>query len=312
MARQVTVAAVSAGIEASVASRPMTQQENVDRTARCIERLSPMRPDLIALTECFHCAGVPGRYDELAVRADDDVIERIAMLASKLGVHIACPIMERRGDLTFNCALWIDRQGKIAGRYDKIHPTESEIDLGVTCGLAEPTVWEMDFGRVGVQTCFDINWPAGWEALTRAGVELIVWPSAYGGGRQLAAHAFLNQCYVLTATWPKLCRAYDISGDVLEECGRLGDFVVQTIDLERRLFHWDYQGDRIDRIRSKYGPAVVIDIYHEEGWFAINGTPGSPTVAELIKEFDLVPLDAYFSRATARQAEHRPTRPEPE
>ncbi len=307
MPRKVTLAAISAGLEAGSAAR--TAPENLSRTLAAIRQLAPCRPDLIALTECFHCAGVPGRFDELALEAGSETVRKISEAARTLKSHVLCPIMERRGDLTFNCTLWINRAGEIADRYDKIHPTESEIDSGVTCGLSKPTVLQMDFGKVGVQTCFDVNWPEPWRQLTRGGAELIVWPSAYGGGRFLAARASENQCYVLSATWPRLCRLYDITGDVLVEGGRLTEWIVGTVDLERRLFHWDFQGDRLARIRDRYGPDVRIDIYHEDGWFALQSLRDGLSVGDLIREFDLVPLDRYLVRATEKQNQHRPTRP---
>jgi len=92
--------------------------------------LASSKPDLIVLTECFYCAGVPGRYDELAISVDNEVVKAVAAAAKRLAANIVCPVFEKRGDLVFNTALWINRQGDVAGRYDKIHPTESEIDLG--------------------------------------------------------------------------------------------------------------------------------------------------------------------------------------
>lgn len=309
MPRHVTIAAVSAGLEASVASRAMKVEENVQRALSCIDRVAPCRADVIVLTEGFHAAGVPGRYDELALLADGEIVRSISDRAKALKCHIVCPIYERRGDYVFNTALWINRKGEISGRYDKIQPTESEIDSGVTSGLTEPTIWETDFGKVGCQICFDLNWPEGWFDLKRAGAELIVWPSAYAGGRPLSAMAFMTRRFVVSATWPRKCRVFDISGDVIESCGRLADFIIATIDLERRLFHWDYQGDRLDRIRNTYGRDVQIDIYHEEGWFALNSLRDDLTVDQLIREFELVTIDDYYVRTAARQAEHRPTRP---
>lgn len=299
--RLVTVAAISGGLESHVAARASTVKENVDRVIGCIDKLASCKPDLIALTECFHCANVGGRVDANAVPADHEIVQRVAAKARRLNTNIVAPIYERRGDRTFNTALWIDRSGKIAGRYDKIHPTEGEIDSGSMCGTTKPTILDMDFGRVGMQICFDLNWPQGWSDLRRAGAELIVWPSAYAGGRPLAAMAYLNQVFVLTATWPRRCKLFDISGDIITECGRLADSIIGTIDLDRRLFHWDFHEDRVDKIRAQYGRDVHIDIYHEEGWFALNSLREGLSVNMLMEEFKLVPLADYLKRATGRQ-----------
>ena len=303
--RPVTVAAISGGLENHVGGGTMTTKCNVDRAIGCMKRLASCKPDLIVLTEHFHNAAVPGSEKDQGIAADHEIVQQIAAAAKSLHANVICPIRQRRGNRSFNTALWLDRTGRVAGRYDKIHPTESEIDEGVTCGAVEPSILNMDFGRVGVQICFDLNWPAGWSALRKAGAEIIAWPSAYAGGRPLPAMAFLHQVYILTATWPRRCKLFDISGDLITECGRLSDSIIETIDLDRRLFHWDYQGDKLDAIRARYGRDVNIDIYHEEGWFALNSLRDGLNTTMLMEEFNLVPLADYLKRATAKQDEHR-------
>ena len=51
------------------------------------------------------------------------------------------------------------------------------------------TVVETDFGRMGLAICYDIGWPDLWAQLAEQGAELVVWPSAYGGGLPLQAYA---------------------------------------------------------------------------------------------------------------------------
>jgi len=57
------------------------------------------------------------------------------------------------------------RQGRIAGQYNKIHPTENEIKEGTHPGDTELRVFETDFGTIGIQICFDVNWQEQWRRL---------------------------------------------------------------------------------------------------------------------------------------------------
>ena len=37
--------------------------------------------------------------------------------------------------------------------------------------------FDLDFGRVGVQTCFDMNFVEGWQQLYASNVDLVFWPA---------------------------------------------------------------------------------------------------------------------------------------
>ncbi len=60
-------------------------------------------------------------------------------------------------------------------------------------------VFDTDFGRIGVQICFDIEYRDGWDALDRAGAEIFFWLSAAEGGRGLNVIAWNYHRYVASA-----------------------------------------------------------------------------------------------------------------
>jgi predicted amidohydrolase len=58
----------------------------------------------------------------------------------------------------------IDGPGDVAGIYDKVHPVTVKHHYsafeGLTPGATVPA-FDLDFGRVGIQICFDISFPRG-------------------------------------------------------------------------------------------------------------------------------------------------------
>jgi len=71
---------------------------------------------------------------------------------------------------------------------------------GARCpGQLNQPVIETDFGKVGMQICFDANWNDGWENLRkRAQTRYIFIPVS--GGRMLNHYALKNNYYIVSST----------------------------------------------------------------------------------------------------------------
>ena len=93
-----------------------------------------------------------------------------------------------------NAAVVIDRQGRPIGRYVKVHPVldsgspqgQVVLEGGVSAGTKYNTL-DFDFGRVGVQICYDVEYPEGWRRLAEQGAELGAIPHSIS-----AAHSSRN------------------------------------------------------------------------------------------------------------------------
>src|SRR5262249_49060448 len=122
------------------------------------------KPDICCLPEIFNAAGVAYSHaSEVAEELAGSTIESLSAFAAKHHTWVVCPIHERHDGQIYNTAVLLDRSGAIAGTYRKLHPTQSEMALGVVPGQGPVPVFGTDFGRIAVQICFDINWPNGWR-----------------------------------------------------------------------------------------------------------------------------------------------------
>ena len=211
-------------------------------------------PDLIALPETWL-----GQKDHVPETLEGPVISAMAALAKKHRTYIVCPIDRWDGERRLNSAVLLDRQGQVACVYDKVYPFWSEYDVepAVTVGQEVP-VYEADFGRVGMAICFDVNFPEVWKQLADQGAELVIWPSAYSAGTALQAHALNHHFYVVTATQKSDCVVYDITGqEILYE--RSDDLHVSrvTLDLDRGIYHEDFNLEKRDRLLQERGDDVL-------------------------------------------------------
>lgn len=50
-----------------------------------------------------------------------------------------------------------------------------DMEGGILPGKEAP-VFECDFGKIGIQICFDMEFDYGWKEMAKKGVEIVFWP----------------------------------------------------------------------------------------------------------------------------------------
>lgn len=299
--------------------RPSTYQANLCRAEELIDRAGAYQPDLICLPETFPSIGVA--YEDVKVVAEEvpgPTTEALARKAREHHAYVVCPLMERRGDRVYNVAMLLDREGRIVGSYEKIHPwptrpprdPETNLERGVTPG-SEPRVFTTDFGRIGFLICFDSNWPREWAELKRLGAELVVFPSAYEAGFKLFAHAWNNKYYVVSSTYSTPSKIIDITGQLIATTGTYTDVVVSRLDLEKRFFHVDYHLPKLVELEKRYGRKVKVQWCNSDAGFTLESEVDDLTVGQLVEEFQLQPYEDFIADAGELQERCRPVTPEP-
>ena len=214
---------------------------------------------------------------------------------------MVAPITLDRGGTLFNTAVLLDRTGKVAGTYDKIHPTENELKGGITPGRDGARVFTTDFGKLGIQICFDIDWPDGWQSLKDQGAELVVWPAAYPGGFPLNALAWTHRYPIVTSPWTAPAALIDVDGRPLVQSGTWEPWISTAFHLDRGLFHLDFHLTKLRELEKAHGRDVTVRWSHDENAFVLENRLPGKSLAELATEFGLLPMDAYLARAKSAQ-----------
>jgi predicted amidohydrolase len=146
---------------------------------------------------------------------DDRVLATVRDAASREGVWVALGSLAvvREDGRWANRAFVIDGTGAIVARYDKLHMFDVDLATGESwresnayaAGDAVATV-ETPLGRLGLAICYDIRFPALFEALGRAQCDVIAIPAAFTVPTGLAhwhllqrARAVEASAYVLSA-----------------------------------------------------------------------------------------------------------------
>ncbi len=159
-------------------------------------------------------------------------------VARKHGVVIVASVFERRAaGLYHNTAVVIDADGRLLGRYRKMHIPEDPLyyeKFYFTPGDTGFRAWNTRHGRIGVLICWDQWYPEAARLTALQGADLILYPTAIGwhpreksahGAAQHEAwetiqrsHAIANGCYVAAVN--RVGHERPEGGDGLEFWGR--------------------------------------------------------------------------------------------
>jgi len=274
------------------------RRQRVNETIERMDQAASLRPDILCIPEVFPGGGpepVPGPSTE-----------PVAKWAAQHSCNVVCPLRVRADNLKFNSAVIFDRDGKIVGRYDKIHITEGALrDKGICPGPVDPPVFELDCATIGIQICFDVNWREPWKRLKEKGAQILFWPSAFPAERRMSALAWLNEYYVVSSTIGRSSKIFDITGDVIATTGIFQHWTWADLNLGKRLFEIDFHIKKARQIIAKYGSQVELVWYHDEDWWTLASRSESVSTDQIIREFELTPLSEYLPRAEKANDEVR-------
>ena len=165
-------------------------------------------------------------------------------LAKKYQVVIVASLFEKRSaGLYHNTAVIIDADGKLLGRYRKMHIPDDPLyyeKFYFTPGDTGFRAWSTKYGRIGVLICWDQWYPEAARLTALRGAEILFYPTAIGwhpqekrvhGASQHGAwqishqgHAVANGCFVAAVN--RIGLETPVGGDGLEFWGQ--SFVAGT------------------------------------------------------------------------------------
>ncbi len=273
-----------------------------------MEEVVCYEPDVICLPEVFPFVNIDAGRPPVSKVAEEPIgaiSAPFAEFARKHDCYVVCPIYTRQAGKCYNSAVFIDRAGKAIGEYHKMHPTVGEMDAGVAPGTLSPPVFETDFGIVGAQICFDIEWRDGWEKLQQAGAEIVFWPSAFDGGTMVNTKAWENNYCVVSSTRKGVTKICDMTGEAVDQTSHWDRWVCAPLNLEKAFLHtWPFV-QRFPEIRKKYGRKVRIHTFAAEEWSVIESRDPDIKVADVLREFELQTLKQHIGAADAAQRKAR-------
>ena len=168
-----------------------------------------------------------------AERLDGASSEALANVCRETGVYAAAGFIESDGGKFYNSVMLAGPEG-LVGSYRKVHLPFLGIDRFLSPGDRPFRVFELPFGKVGLNICYDISFPESSRVLKLLGAELIVlvtnWPPGAWRSPEFVVNTRALENHLFYAAvnrvgnergWQFIGRSkvVDCNGDTLAEAG---------------------------------------------------------------------------------------------
>ena len=289
------------GIHPGLPKRLEQLAETVDRMTEQAEKTYGRGLDLAVLPETAITGEAGNDAMACSVPLDGPVREVFTRKAREHGCYIVVPtylLESKEKKQCSNAAILIGRKGEVLGTYRKMHLVVSDrgiMEGGSTPGTTVP-VFHCDFGKLGIQICYDMEFDYGWSEMARKGVELIAWPTQSPQTAHPAFRAMQRRCYIVSSTWRHNASIFEPTGKIRAQITPPESILVHELDLSYALLPWSSKLHKGEALRAVYGDRVGFRYYEDEdcGIFWSND-PKTP-VAEMVRSLGLLENEEEFDR----------------
>ena len=164
------------------------KMENVRTVKAYLEKIKDEKPDFVILPEMFLLSISDREFSDLCGRRrwpDMAAVICIRKTVWSLSDWGSMPEKDAEGNVYNTCYVF-DREGKQIGKHRKVHLFDIDIKGGqtfkesdtLTAGDSD-TVFDTEFGKMGVMLCFDIRFPELSRMMVNDGTRIVFVPAAF-------------------------------------------------------------------------------------------------------------------------------------
>ncbi len=103
-----------------------TPQHNLELCAAQIDAAGDLELDIVCLCEALALPGTGATVRDVAEPIPGPATDLLGVAARRNGIWVVAGLTECDGEVLYNTAVLLDRQGELAGRYRKVHLPREE------------------------------------------------------------------------------------------------------------------------------------------------------------------------------------------
>ena len=163
-----------------------TNDENLKNAVQKINEAALQGSDIVVLPEMFSCPYKASNFPVYAQKDGESNWKLLSETAAKNKIYLVAGSMpERDGEKIYNTSYVFDREGKQIAKHRKMHLFDCDIpsvnfhESDTLSAGNEVTVFDTEFGKIGLMICFDIRFPELARLMADHGAKMIIVPAAF-------------------------------------------------------------------------------------------------------------------------------------
>ena len=234
------------------------KSENLKHAEKLVLQAADDGADFIVLPEMFCCEYKNSSFIENRESAGGMTWQFLSRLAADTSTWLIGGSMpEAEGNKTYNTSFVFDRGGKQAGFHRKMHLFDINVEGGqrfyesdTFCPGSQVTIFDTEFGRMGLCVCFDIRFPELSRLMVLDGAKVIFCPASFNlttgpahWELMFRSRAVEDQVFTVGCASARDVKASYVSyghslivspwGDVIARAGAFETTLSTDLDLER-------------------------------------------------------------------------------
>ena len=167
----------------------MDKKTDFERLDAMLSDLTKDNIDMVCLPEMWNCPYVGDRFKDYAEPDGGPSWQSCSDLAQKYNLYLCAGTMPELGedDKIYNTAYVFDRDGKQIHKYRKMHMFDIYSSDGKPVFLESDSLgsgntvstFDTEWGKMGVQVCFDIRFPELARLMALEGAKMIITPATF-------------------------------------------------------------------------------------------------------------------------------------
>lgn len=162
-------------------------QETMDKAERMVKSAAQSGADIVVLPEMYNCPYAKEFFRKFAEADKGQSLAKMSAWARDNGVYlVGGSVPEQEGERLYNTCFVFDRGGELLAAHRKVHLFDVDIKGGVRFKESNNfaagdsvTVFDTEFGKMGVVICFDIRFPELIRATAKRGAQVIFCPAQF-------------------------------------------------------------------------------------------------------------------------------------
>lgn len=164
------------------------KMKNIKAVRHYLEQIKAQNVDFVVLPEMFCCPYQTEKFPEYAEEEGGSVWKALSAYAKEYNIYLVAGSVPEKDDEghVYNTCYIFDRNGMLIGKHRKTHLFDIDVKGGqsfkesdtLTAGNSG-TVFDTEFGRMGVMICFDIRFPEFARMMVNDGAKMIFVPAAF-------------------------------------------------------------------------------------------------------------------------------------